>query len=422
MSARAKDVARVQEPAAPNRIRLTAQAVARSPALDKPYRVHDTKVPGLFLRVQPSGIKSFNLQWSRLSSRSLGKWPALTLEAARARALNLLVEVEKEGAPLAVLKRRSGKPSTWGEYLRDHYGPHVEATAKAGKETKALLVKQFSYLDAEPLTAITPAVFDKFKAERLKADVHPATVNRDLDRLKAALGQAVEWKFIDANPLAGKERIKRGIEERVRYLTPDEAKAFLKALDDREIEARARRVSGDAWREARHREPLGRITGYSDHLMPMALLALNTGLRRGELTQLTWNDIDFDNKLLTVRAGYAKSGKTRHVPLSPGALRVLTKWRKQHPEGRLFNVGSVTKAWRALMEKAGIEDFRFHDLRHTFASWLVMAGVDLNTVRELLGHSDIKMTLRYAHLAPEHKAAAVARLGPPRKRIARKGK
>ena len=79
--------------------------------------------------------------------------------------------------------------------------------------------------------------------------------------------------------------------------------------------------------------------------------------------------------------------------------------------GRLDN---INKSWKSLVEDAGIDEFRFHDLRHTFASWLVMRGVDLNTVRDLLGHADLKMTLRYAHLAPEHKAAAVAALAAPK--------
>jgi integrase len=143
----------------------------------------------------------------------------------------------------------------------------------------------------------------------------------------------------------------------------------------------------------------------------MTLLALNTGMRRGELTSIKWNDVNLHTKIITIRAGYAKSAKARHIPLNSEALDVLKRYRKQHSgEGRLFDVFSVKKSWNALMTNAGIRDFRFHDLRHTFASKLVAAGVDLNTVRELLGHADIRMTLRYAHLAPEHKAAAVQKL------------
>jgi integrase len=193
----------------------------------------------------------------------------------------------------------------------------------------------------------------------------------------------------------------------VRYLSPKEEKALRKALEAREEKFKRRRLSGIKWREKRGREALEPIQGYYDHIMPMTLLALNTGMRRGEITQLTWPDVDLKAKRVTVRAGYAKSGKARHIPLNSEAMAVLKQWKKQQPEGRLFNVLGVAKAWGALMTAAKLEDFRFHDLRHTFASKLVMAGVDLNTVRELLGHGDIKMTLRYAHLAPAHKQAAV---------------
>ena len=151
------------------------------------------------------------------------------------------------------------------------------------------------------------------------------------------------------------------------------------------------------------------------------LLAVNTGLRRGELLKLRWRDVELSRQMLTVRGAGAKTGQTRHVPLNSEAIQVMKAWRPMalEPEWCVF-VGSesskplvaIKKGWAAVLKAAKVKSFRFHDLRHTFASKLVMAGVDLNTVRELLGHKSIAMTLRYAHLAPEHKAAAVETLVP----------
>ncbi|HEY5972303.1 MAG TPA: site-specific integrase [Pseudoxanthomonas sp.] len=138
---------------------------------------------------------------------------------------------------------------------------------------------------------------------------------------------------------------------------------------------------------------------------------LNTGLRRGELLSLFWNDVDLVGKMITVRAERAKSGRQRHVPLNIEALGVLTRWRGQCDDRPgIFQPNDVKTAWVKLLGRAKITNCRFHDLRHHFASRLVTKGVDLNTVRELLGHADIKMTLRYAHLAPDHLAAAVEKL------------
>jgi integrase len=148
----------------------------------------------------------------------------------------------------------------------------------------------------------------------------------------------------------------------------------------------------------------------------MVLVSLNTGIRWGELTSLTWDVVDMEKALLTVIGKTAKSGKTRHVPLNAIALNALKEWQKQSGGAVVFpgrngnTLDNVNKSWHAVLDTAGIKNFRWHDTRHHFASWLVMAGVDLNTVRDLLGHSDMKMTLRYAHLAPEHKASAVAKL------------
>lgn len=145
------------------------------------------------------------------------------------------------------------------------------------------------------------------------------------------------------------------------------------------------------------------------------LLTLNTGLRQGELLALRWADVQATH--LTVRAVYAKAGRVRHVPLNAEARAVVARWRKSHPGGEqivLSRFGAplvkIRKAWLDLVAEARIEDFRWHDLRHHFASRLVMAGVPLNTVRELLGHASLTMTLRYAHLGRDHLQAAVERL------------
>jgi len=154
----------------------------------------------------------------------------------------------------------------------------------------------------------------------------------------------------------------------------------------------------------------------------MVILSLDTGMRFGELCALRWADVQMDLAFLTVRGVTAKNGTTRHIPLNAEALEVLRTWHPAEIDDSTFvfsgrtddPIVDIKTAWLPLVrEQANIANFRFHDLRHTFASKLVMAGVDLNTVRELLGHADIKMTLRYAHLAPEHKAAAVAKLVAP---------
>lgn len=151
-----------------------------------------------------------------------------------------------------------------------------------------------------------------------------------------------------------------------------------------------------------------------DHLSPAVLLSMNTGLRRGELLALLWTDINFHEKRLTVRGAAAKTGDTRHIPLNDEALTVLEDWRRDSREWeRVFPVTTSFKtAWSALLERARITRFRWHDLRHHFASRLVQVGVPLTTVRELLGHGSLTMTLRYAHLAPNQTRDAVSKLVP----------
>lgn len=155
---------------------------------------------------------------------------------------------------------------------------------------------------------------------------------------------------------------------------------------------------------------------FADYLKPMVLVALNTGIRRNALFSLEWGDIDFQAGTILLRAEAAKSKKHLIIPMNATTRETLAAWKKQSgKDSGLVFVNPLTgkkftncnSAWESLLKAAQIENFRWHDMRHDFASRLVMNGVDLNTVRELLGHSDMKMTMRYAHLAPETKRMAV---------------
>jgi integrase len=218
----------------------------------------------------------------------------------------------------------------------------------------------------------------------------------------------------------GQNQVPCGRRKRVVRDLPDEEECRLRAaLVARDNARRAAHASANKWRRERGYAEWASYNTYTDYVAPLVLLAVNTGLRRGELLQLRWRDLHLQRRILTVRGDGPKTRQTRDVPLNSEATRVLKAWRPTvvEPGWCVFGgstestpLGAVKKAWHGALQAAAVTSFRFHDLRHTFASKLVMAGVDLNTVRELLGHKSLAMTLRYAHLAPEYKAAAVEAL------------
>jgi integrase len=148
---------------------------------------------------------------------------------------------------------------------------------------------------------------------------------------------------------------------------------------------------------------------YSAHL-PELEIALMTGMRQGEQFGLTWDRVDLDNA--TVRLNKTKNGKPRFVRLNSRALTVMRALRELSLKdgGRVFVLNQEPYWFGDAVEEAGIVDFTWHDLRHTFASRLVMAGVDIRTVQELLGHESVTMTMRYSHLSPQHCVTAVEKI------------
>lgn len=330
----------------------------------------------------------------------------MTVEMARTQALGILQDAAKHGIP--EIARKRPKLGTLRQFLDADLEPWATSHRKWGAGSIKRIKSAFADWLDRPLTELNAWVIEKWRSKRFGAGIADSTINRELAALKAALAKAVEWGALPANPLA-LVKLRQVDNARMRYLTVAEERRLRAALLQRDRAGVASRTRGNAWRAGRGHELLRDLhTGsYRDHLTPMVLLALNSGLRRGELVALTWADIDIVKKSLYVRAAAAKSGKSRHVPLNRESVVVLTQWqRQQGGAGRVFNVRDVKTAWRAVLRNAAIDQFTFHDLRHSFASKLVMAGVDLNTVRELLGHADLKMTLRYSHLANEHKAAA----------------
>ena len=176
----------------------------------------------------------------------------------------------------------------------------------------------------------------------------------------------------------------------------------------RENGARTRFLDGDEIQRL--------LTAASESFRPILLTALHTGMRKGEILKLKWPDVDFKNCIITIQE--SKSGKKRMLPMDDTvceALSVLpTRFQRGYVFPSPFKDGGprydCKRQFGNAVKKADIHNFRFHDLRHTFASHLVMAGVDLMTVKELLGHATLTMTMRYSHLAPDHRMRAIKTL------------
>jgi integrase len=386
-----------------------------------PCDIRDTKLKGFVLRVRPSGTHTYFANYNRTRWLKLGTTATLTAPEAREAARDALAEASLGADPIADRKAADGR-LTFEQFLTKHYEPWATAQRRTGAEQTARLRATFGdALKGLTLDEITGFHVERWRSARLKDGKSAATVNRDLNTLRGALSRAVEWELLPSHPLAKVKASRTDTLPIVRFLSAPEEKRLRAAMADRDDLRRAERTSANRWRLERGYEPWPELGPYTDHLTPLVLLALNTGLRRGELFHLRWRDVDLAGSRLTVRGASAKSGQTRHVPLNTEAAAILTAWKGatvHDPPQYVFPsplddeapLEDIKSAWLPLVRAAKIEDFRFHDTRHTFASRLVQAGVDLNTVRELLGHADLKMTLRYAHLAPEHKAAAVAKL------------
>lgn len=235
-------------------------------------------------------------------------------------------------------------------------------------------------LGGKGLTDINRALLDEIRAKRAKLVKLP-TVNRNMALIRAVLNRAChDWEWIDRVPKVGMYKQAEG---RIRSLNRDEFSKLLRELPP--------------------------------HLADMAMFSVATGLRRSNVTQLKWAQVSLERRHLWVAGKDHKNGVAHSVPLNEPAMQVLDKRKGDHPiyvfvyEGKpVYQVS--TKAWQAALKRAGIEDFRWHDLRHTFATWHREAGTPTHELQRLGGWKTQSMVERYAHLSPQGLQSAAARL------------
>ena len=396
------------------------------PNPDEPIWVTDAEIKNLKLYVGTSGKKAWYFYYrdkdGKKASVKLGTFDALSVPDARNMAKDVAGRIVR-GEPIK--KEKPKQALLLGDFINDIYAPWRLSTHKAAQSTLNMMQSQFGYkFYSSPINELRIADFYAWRNARLEQGRKATTVNKNIVALKAALRWGVKHGYVDSNPLEKLEMLKEyDSATKTRYLTDDERERLFASLNAREERIKAGRDSHNKWLEERN-EPLLpdlKERAFVDYLKPMIIVSLNTGIRRGSLFQLRWSDIDFKENILTVRPSTEKTGKLIHIPMNPTLTETLQIWRDQTGGngGDLIFASPKTggvidnckKSWASVLKEAYIENFRWHDMRHDFASQLVKKGVDLNTVRELLGHVDMTMTLRYAHLSPQVKRAAVELLG-----------
>lgn len=375
---------------------------------EKPFELQDSRLSGFILRVQPSGVRSYYARLSSTRRIRVGRVGELTPEEARERATRIMGNHALGRPPLAGLESSAG--ITLKQFVDDVYEPWLKLhRPRTAGPTLYCVRHYFAAWDNYPLPSINATLIDQWITKHVAAGGKPSSIRRHVDTLAGVLRRAVKSKHLDKSPMRDVDKPKLDRNPKVRYLSEAEQLRLRDALRERDAKmVTARQASAQRMRKQRGVESV--TDSFGDHVTPGVLLTLRTGMRLGELLSLRWDNVSLLNgqERITLEGGVTKNGHTRHIPLHDEAIQLLRDWKRQAPkEERVFPFKSMKTAWKALMKAANIKGFRWHDMRHHFASMLVMRGVPLNTVRELLGHSSITMVLRYAHLSQTETRAAV---------------
>lgn len=282
--------------------------------------------------------------------------------------------------------RSEGEGKTIRDLLERYIDEHSVPNKSPGtvKNDRAMVKEILKYFGDMPLKDLTPPRIAEYKAFCRKKGLAPATINHRRKLLSGAFNLAIrEWEWVKENPVI-KVKAEKVRNERDRWLTPEEEQALLE-------------------HSVLHPTLKRNKTEPRYWLQELIIFALQTGMREDEILSLKWIYVDLDRRTATVIR--SKNDEPRTVPLTSVAVQLLVSKSENRKSdyvfpneaGRKRGRRNMTRAFDKVVERAGIVNFTFHDLRHTFATRLAQVGVDLYTISKLLGHKDIKMTQRYAH-------------------------
>ena len=304
-----------------------------------------------------------------------------------------LAELAREEIEVKIAKAELGWEEVKDPGFPEFVGKYLEYLAANTRPSTYIRYRKalqhfIEFLDTQgtpspKLSQIPFHIIEEYKQRRI-ALVKPLTVNVELKVLKAIYNFAIKCRCARENPV-NKVTFYRETEKKPRFLRKEEIEHLLQN---------------------------------SDGLYPVLYTSLKTGLRKGELINLTWDNVDFQRRRIAVESKQdwcTKTGNSREIPVADDLLTVLRDLPRAcdyvflNTNGKKYGY-HLTERIKRLAKRIGLASLTLHTLRHSFISHLVMSGVDLVTVKELAGHSDIKTTMRYAHLAPEHLRKSIGKL------------
>lgn len=339
----------------------------------------DRDCPGLLLEVRatPGSAPTWYVRYKQPTTKymRLGDTRGMSLEQARKAAA--VFKAQLASTPSAEVTTSNGE-MTLEELVVNHVNPHNGMRKRSHWRDLQFYKRigpRFGHLKLKEINRKDVQVFHNGLVTH--ECLAPATADHHVVYLRRLLNLAIQWDLLDSNPLKGISLMKVD-NKKERYLSDDEARQLVDVL----------------------------MTDLAFGASYLLLFLLSTGARLNEAMQAKWDQIDMEKGVWRIPATNSKSKKMRTVPLNDSAMWVLDQlWtRNEHPH--LFvnkrtrkPFVTITRAWYRLRKKAGIEGLRIHDLRHSFASFLVNGGRSLYEVQQILGHSDPKVTMRYAHLS-----------------------
>ena len=340
---------------------------------------YDERIPGLLMKVLPSGRKTYYIRYKdkrKVSAqRKLGNAVILTFSDARALARRKLAEIAMGADPFSPMQ--SNFSPTLEKFAASDYIPYVKIYKKSWEmDISRIRNHLLLYFGAMRMSDIEKRDVVQLINDQLPS-YKPGSINRVIILLRYMFNLAIKWEVegVSRNPTAGIPLLKEDNHVE-RFLSSEEAKALLIAIKN-------------------SKNPM------LQHIISMLIL---TGARKREVLDAKWEDLDMERNIWRIPT--TKAGKARIVPLSDAASVLLIKLRQRKRCAHAFanpatlkRYSSVYYSWHTARKEAGLNDVRVHDLRHSFASFLVNAGRSLYEVQTLLGHTQIKTTQRYAHLS-----------------------